>query len=315
MKYDQTILQNYLNIAKEIFEPFKRELPNWSIWWGTKTGKFGNCLHSEKTIFLCKQTNYKRNIDDFKNTVLHEIAHALVGPGHKHNDIWREKFLSIGGKLRLIHMEDKFCKITELDKHKIVEDFPNPQFKICIDSKGIKYKLHIILPKDKIVVSKLNKTQALYFTGKDIDVCILSLNWLPKHKIVGVIKNFYSQDTELSKFTGFIQSVNLGSGTEAFLTSNVMNAVNILTDLGFEFDLKKSAEQSIKNKWEFILKEIGLANVFVHIYNENIEVNFADFPASGFNKNPNTITILNNIEYFKQGVIEKIRKNLLNFKL
>lgn len=31
-----------------------------------------------------------------KETVLHEIAHALVGNEHHHDDIWREKAISIG---------------------------------------------------------------------------------------------------------------------------------------------------------------------------------------------------------------------------
>jgi len=35
-------------------------------------------------------------LDTFRNTMLHEIAHALVGPGHNHNAIWKAKARAIG---------------------------------------------------------------------------------------------------------------------------------------------------------------------------------------------------------------------------
>jgi predicted SprT family Zn-dependent metalloprotease len=33
---------------------------------------------------------------EITNTILHEIAHALT-PGHKHDYVWRQKFIEIGG--------------------------------------------------------------------------------------------------------------------------------------------------------------------------------------------------------------------------
>jgi hypothetical protein len=36
------------------------------------------------------------NEAEVKNTILHEIAHALVGAHHGHNSIWRRKALEIG---------------------------------------------------------------------------------------------------------------------------------------------------------------------------------------------------------------------------
>ena len=38
----------------------------------------------------------KKNLKEIKNTILHEIAHALVGPKHGHNEIWKQKALEIG---------------------------------------------------------------------------------------------------------------------------------------------------------------------------------------------------------------------------
>ena len=36
--------------------------------------------------------------DEVKDTLLHEIAHALVGSQHQHNTTWRDKAIEIGCK-------------------------------------------------------------------------------------------------------------------------------------------------------------------------------------------------------------------------
>ncbi len=41
--------------------------------------------------------------EEVKNTLLHEIAHALVGPGHRHNRVWRQKAREIGCDAKVTH--------------------------------------------------------------------------------------------------------------------------------------------------------------------------------------------------------------------
>lgn len=36
--------------------------------------------------------------EDVKDTILHEIAHALVGPGHGHDDAWKAKCNEVGAR-------------------------------------------------------------------------------------------------------------------------------------------------------------------------------------------------------------------------
>jgi predicted SprT family Zn-dependent metalloprotease len=58
--------------------------------------RFGCCWHLKKTISLSAPLTLLRESKNIRNTVLHEIAHALVGCGHGHDHVWRAKALEIG---------------------------------------------------------------------------------------------------------------------------------------------------------------------------------------------------------------------------
>jgi len=51
-------------------------------------------------ISIIVQYNFvlKHNIEEIKNTVLHEIAHAIVGPGVGHHIEWQNKAKELGVK-------------------------------------------------------------------------------------------------------------------------------------------------------------------------------------------------------------------------
>ena len=68
----------------------------WSFNWHNKKRSFGTCSHRKKIIFLSKILTPQLDIDAVTNTILHEIAHALVGSGHGHNTIWQRQAIAIG---------------------------------------------------------------------------------------------------------------------------------------------------------------------------------------------------------------------------
>ncbi|HMW11078.1 MAG TPA: SprT-like domain-containing protein [Bacteroidia bacterium] len=78
----------------------------------------GLCQYRTKTISLSE--NYIRLNTDakIKNTILHEIAHALVGKKHGHDAVWRAKAIEIGCSgerctSNTLHIEGKYiatCK-------------------------------------------------------------------------------------------------------------------------------------------------------------------------------------------------------------
>lgn len=59
-------------------------------------GRLGQCHYQRKALIFSALLIPHLSRAEFQNTVLHEVAHALT-PGHKHDAVWRRKFISLGG--------------------------------------------------------------------------------------------------------------------------------------------------------------------------------------------------------------------------
>ena len=71
---------------------------DWTFKFNRMVNNAGLCKHSVQTIFIGKPyATFVRDIEAVKNTLLHEIAHAIAGPRHGHDEVWRQIFLRIGG--------------------------------------------------------------------------------------------------------------------------------------------------------------------------------------------------------------------------
>jgi len=76
---------------------------------------FGWCNNDKKIISLSSQLTELNPEEKVRQTILHEIAHALT-PGCAHNEIWRRVCLAIGGDGKRCYDE----KTTETPVHKWV---------------------------------------------------------------------------------------------------------------------------------------------------------------------------------------------------
>jgi len=76
----------------------KHGLNSWSVRLNTNpTSHFlGLCSHKDKSIILSAHHIDIHPTPDVMNTILHEVAHALVGPGHAHNEVWEAKAREVG---------------------------------------------------------------------------------------------------------------------------------------------------------------------------------------------------------------------------
>jgi hypothetical protein len=76
----------------------KYGLQDWSIRWNMNPDShfLGMCLHRDKCIVLSAHHVDIHPTPDVINTERHEVAHALVGPYHGHDEVWAAKAREIG---------------------------------------------------------------------------------------------------------------------------------------------------------------------------------------------------------------------------
>ncbi|MEZ4601775.1 MAG: SprT-like domain-containing protein [Syntrophotaleaceae bacterium] len=68
----------------------------------------GSCQYRQKRITLSLQFARQASDEEILDTLLHEIAHALVGHRHNHDAVWQAKALEIGGSGERCH-DRRFC--------------------------------------------------------------------------------------------------------------------------------------------------------------------------------------------------------------
>ena len=70
----------------------------WSFVWDTRAvRRYGQCRYRSKEIGITKKLANINTIEETKDVVLHEIAHALVGRGHGHDFVWKRMCRKVGG--------------------------------------------------------------------------------------------------------------------------------------------------------------------------------------------------------------------------
>jgi predicted SprT family Zn-dependent metalloprotease len=84
-----------LRMGNEIKNKFY-ELKDWRITLNDRKKSFGLCVYSKREIQLSKHLVVYMSEDAVKNTIIHEIAHALT-IGHGHDNVWRRRCIELGG--------------------------------------------------------------------------------------------------------------------------------------------------------------------------------------------------------------------------
>ena len=71
-------------------------LLGWQVEYDAAKRRAGVCRFRDRVIGLSAPITALHDEDQVRDTILHEIAHALVGPGHGHDAVWREIAVRIG---------------------------------------------------------------------------------------------------------------------------------------------------------------------------------------------------------------------------
>ena len=90
-----------IDLATELMDA--HGLVGWRIKLDHARRRAGQCDFTKKTISLSRLYVRHADIDHIHDTILHEIAHALVGPRHGHDAVWRQKAREIGCTAKRCH--------------------------------------------------------------------------------------------------------------------------------------------------------------------------------------------------------------------
>lgn len=89
-------LEQAKRLAETKMEEYGLIALGWRFTFDNAKRRFGVCKYNSKQIGLSMQLVALNEEEKVLNTILHEIAHALVGHIHGHDSIWKQKALEIG---------------------------------------------------------------------------------------------------------------------------------------------------------------------------------------------------------------------------
>lgn len=81
-------------LARELLA--EHGLGDWTVVFDRAKRRAGICRHDSRQIGLSAPLTALHAEADVRDTILHEIAHALVGPRHGHDAVWRRTAVRIG---------------------------------------------------------------------------------------------------------------------------------------------------------------------------------------------------------------------------
>ena len=92
-------LQQVEEIAGRLIEQngANRAMPKgWTFGFDLAPSRAGVCRYRERRIDLSVSYCLAATRADIEDTILHEMAHAMVGPQHNHDKVWKQKAREIG---------------------------------------------------------------------------------------------------------------------------------------------------------------------------------------------------------------------------
>ena len=87
-------LGSAINLASKLMQA--HGLVGWQIKLDHARRRAGQCDYANKTISFSRLYILHADAEHIRDTILHEIAHAIVGPHHGHDAVWQQKAREIG---------------------------------------------------------------------------------------------------------------------------------------------------------------------------------------------------------------------------
>lgn len=87
-------LSEALSLARELLR--EHGLDGWTVGLDRAKARAAACHFRDRRITLSSHLTVLHEQDEVRDSILHEIAHALVGARHGHDEVWRAAALAIG---------------------------------------------------------------------------------------------------------------------------------------------------------------------------------------------------------------------------
>lgn len=113
-------------MARQLFA--EHNLRGWTFKFDSAKQRFGCCSYRKKTISMSRQLTELNDETQVKDTLLHEIAHAIAGPTAYHGPMWKRVAREIG------------CNAERCYDGETVKQPPCPWVGLC--PKGHEYRRH-----------------------------------------------------------------------------------------------------------------------------------------------------------------------------
>lgn len=90
-------------------------LHGWSFRWDNAKLRFGACHFGHNYISISRPLAMVNGENEIRETLLHEVAHAIAGPMHDHDRVWQDIAISLGASPARCYDPNV---VTEVGDHK-----------------------------------------------------------------------------------------------------------------------------------------------------------------------------------------------------
>lgn len=143
---------NTMKCAKNMLIQFGLDKQGWKVELDRAKQRCGCCYFYEKKITLSKHYIAAETVsnEDIKNTILHEIAHAIAGPDAGHGPRWKLLARAIGCSAERCNTAwrgapKKFrlfcdCGAVRVERHRVHKSF---RYKTCTHCKSLHVRKNV----------------------------------------------------------------------------------------------------------------------------------------------------------------------------
>ncbi|XOV85613.1 MAG: SprT-like domain-containing protein [bacterium] len=123
-------------------------LKNWRFRLDHARQRLGACHFASREITLSEHYIQANDLADIRSTLLHEIAHALCGPGEGHGPLWKATAARIGASTDVTHnsarmpaykwhLQCRHCKKVVAQRHRRVLKLETARCRRCGIERGL----------------------------------------------------------------------------------------------------------------------------------------------------------------------------------